>query len=334
MNNEFIFPGFKEGDPTFLFGTFSLYPFAIFLGILASIFSIAFFWNRNKYQWDILLTLIIITIPTSIIGARLFYIFERLIYNSDNPFPNSHWYAVWEGGLSIQGGVLAPLICDLIYLSFKKDVIDRRNVFGIILPTVLLGQAIGRWGNFTNHEVFGRIVSGDSLNWLGQTIKYNMLINGTYHAPLFLYESIANFLGYFIIVWVILNFGWAKPGTTGALYLIWYGLTRVVMEPLREESYSYYTILAVLSICFGVILAIYFEWNGLARYEKIRINNNHSLESNQDIVKNVREDNSSSLLINNNKKALKLKFSIPRYEYINKKVKYISVNVQSKWINE
>lgn len=295
--NSINFPGFQQGEATYLFGTFSLYPFAIFLGILASIFTVAFFWWKNKYQWDILLSLIIITVPTSIIGARLFYIFERLIYEPTNPFPGSHWWAIWEGGLSIQGGVVVSMVCDLIYLSFKKDVIDRRNVFGIILPSVLIGQAIGRWGNFTNHEVYGRAVEGNSLNWLGETIKYNMFINGEYRAPLFLYESIGNLLAYLLIVWVILFFNWTKPGTTGALYLIWYGILRVSMEPLREESYLYYSIIAIISIVVGVFLCIYFEWTGISIYEKSSIS----------------------------------KFS---FNYVNKKVKYIPVSVQSRWINE
>lgn len=326
--NQDVFPGFKTGDPTYLFGTFSLYPFAILLGMLAAIFTITFFWKKNKYQWDILLTLIIITIPTSIIGARLFYIFERLIYNPQDPFPNSHWYAIWEGGLSIHGGVIAPLICDLIYLSFKKEVIDRRNVFGIILPTVLIGQAIGRWGNFANHEVYGRVVSEDSLNWLGETIKYNMKIDGSYKAPLFFYESIGNLLGYLIIVWLILYCNWTKPGTPGALYLIWYGLLRVIMEPLREESYLYYSVLSIISIVGGVLLVIYFEWTGLAIYEKIRLNPIVKEES----IDIVSSNDEQAIISIKSKKSFY--FVVPKYEYINKKIKYIPINVHSKWINE
>lgn len=286
-----------SGTPTNLFGTFSAYPFAILLGMIASIFTVAFFWKKEQYQWDILLALIIITIPSSILGARLFYIFERLIYNPSDPFPNSSWYAIWEGGLSIQGGVLAPLCLNLIYLRFKKDVVEIRKVFGIILPSVLLGQAIGRWGNFANHEVYGKIVDSSAVAWLGETIAVNMKIDGFYRVPLFLYESIANLVGYILIVWVILYLNLTKPGSTGALYLLWYGIVRVAMEPLREESYVYYTVLSIISIIGGAILLIWFEWDGLARYEKVKLS----------------------------------RFS---FNYINKKVKYVPVNVNTKWINE
>ena len=294
-SNSFV--GFREGEATLFFGTFSLYPFAVFFGILAAIFTVAYFWRKNKYPWDILLTLIIITIPSSIIGARLLYIFERLIYNPDDPFPGSQWYAIWEGGLSIQGGVILALGLDLIYLNFKKEVIDRRNVFGIILPTVLIGQAIGRWGNFTNHEVFGKVIDGDSLNWLGETIKYNMLINGSYRVPLFFYESMVNLLGYIIIVWVVVNLNLTKPGTPGALYLLWYGITRVAMEPLREESYLFYTLIAAFSIVFGLLLVVWFEWSGLAIYEKTKV-------------------------------------SKWAFNYTNTRIKPAPINVHSRWINE
>lgn len=298
MDSNLIPPvSFKTGTSTYLFGIFSLYPFAILLGMIASIFTVAFFWKKEKYPWDVLLTLIIITIPSSILGARLFYIFERLIYEPSDPFPGSSWYAIWEGGLSIQGGVLLPTLLNLWYLSGKRKVIEIRKVFGIILPTVLIGQAIGRWGNFANHEVYGKPVSYAAVAWLGDAIAYNMAIDGQYRVPLFFYESMVNLLGYILIVWVVLSLNLTKPGTTGALYLIWYGLLRLIMEPFREESYVYYFVLSVISLIFGIFLAIYFEWTGIAKYEKIKVS----------------------------------KFS---FSYKDLKVKYVTVNLNTRWINE
>ncbi len=241
-----------------------LYPFCIIIGMFLSIITVAYFWRREKYPLELLLKIIIITIPTAILGARLFYIFERLIYNPSDPFPGSAWYAIWEGGLSIQGGVVVPTILVLLFVRKHKDIIDIRQAFGMILPTVLIGQSVGRWGNFANHEVYGKIVEEWEVSWLGPFISSHMFIadfaGGTpnFRAPLFLYESITSMAGYFLIVWVVFNFGLTKPGTPGALYLIWYGITRVAMEPLREESYVYYTILSVVSIVAGLILVFYF----------------------------------------------------------------------------
>lgn len=292
-----IYDSFDTGEPTFLFGTFSAYPFAIMMGMLCAILTVAFFWKKEKYQWDILLTLIIITIPSALIGARLFYIFERLIYSPADPFPGSSWYAIWEGGLSIQGGVIIPTLLNLLYLSRKKNVVEIRKVFGIILPTVLIGQAIGRWGNFANHEVYGAITNYESLAWMGDAIALNMYIDGSFRIPLFFWESLASLVGYVVIVWGVLYFGWTKPGTTGGLYLIWYGLVRTVMEPFRAESYAFYTILSILSIVGGILLVGWFEWTGIKRFNKIKIK--------------------------------KLEF-----DYINKYQKVAVVNVNKRWINE
>ncbi|MGL4183818.1 MAG: prolipoprotein diacylglyceryl transferase [Metamycoplasmataceae bacterium] len=259
--------GFTTGQITYLPGTpIAVYSITMILGIFAAIITVMYFWKREKYSFEILLKIILITIPSAIIGARLFFIFERLIYNPGNPFPGSNWWAIWDGGLSIQGGVIVPLILNLIYLSTKRSVIDIKMAFGIILPTVLIGQVIGRWGNFANHEVYGNPTSYESIAWLGPNIAYNMFIDGAYRQPLFLYESLANLVGYILIVWVILNLGLLKPGSTGALYLLWYGIVRTAMEPLREEQYLYYSIMSIISIVAGILFLAFFEITGRKDY--------------------------------------------------------------------
>jgi len=261
--------GYVEGVPINSF--FPVYPFTIIVGIFLAIITVAYFWRKEKYPIELLLKIIIITIPTAILGARLFFIFERLIYNPQNPFPNSAWYAIWNGGLSIQGGVIVPTILNLLFIRKHKDILDIRKCFGMILPTVLIGQAIGRWGNFANHEVFGRVAEEWEVAWLGPIISSHMYISISggspeFRIPLFFYESISSLIGYVLIVWVILNFNLTKPGVPGALYLIWYGITRVAMEPLREESYLFYTLLSVLSIITGVLLVVYFYKKSFSLY--------------------------------------------------------------------
>ncbi|MGL6125383.1 MAG: prolipoprotein diacylglyceryl transferase [Metamycoplasmataceae bacterium] len=267
--------GYVQGVPMDSF--IPLYPFCIVIGIMLSIVTVAYFWRKEKYPMDLLFKIIIITIPSSIIGARLFFIFERLIDNPADPFPGSAWYAIWEGGLSIHGGVIVPTILNLLYIRRHKDVLDIRKTFGIILPTVLIGQAVGRWGNFANHEVYGKVVEEWEVSWLGPFISSHMFIANSagatpaFRAPLFFYESLSSIVGYIVIVWVILNFGLTKPGTPGALYLIWYGVTRTAMEPLREESYLFYTIISVISIILGIMLTIYFYRKSFKLYNIVII---------------------------------------------------------------
>lgn len=283
------------GEAINLVGDFRVYPFTMLLGIIASVISVFYFWKKNKFPTDIFLVIVIITIPSAIIGARLFWIIETAI----NGESLERWYAIWDGGLSIQGGVFLPTVIDLLYLRRKRNVVDIRKAFGLILPNVLLGQAIGRWGNFTNHELYGATTSYDSIKWLGQGISLNMYIDGQFRVPLFLIESLTSFIGYFVIVWWLLNFQITKPGTTGGIYLVYYGLVRIIMEPLRTSTdFEYwYLILAIIFLVLGIILILYFEITGRKIYKKYRYK----------------------------------KYS---YYYYNTKVQIMPVNVSSKWINE
>ncbi|ADE19813.1 prolipoprotein diacylglyceryl transferase [Mycoplasma crocodyli] len=276
---------FKGGDTTILFkiGSFNfyLYSLMIMLGIIASILTITFFWTRQKYKSEVLMALILITVPTAIFGARLGYVVEALIYE-EKPFANSHWYAAWDGGLSIQGGIILAATCDLIYVYFKRDIIDIRKTMSIIIPTILIGQVIGRWGNYGNHELYGKIDwTGKSSLVFGKSFAQNMFIvdsvsesilgknQGAYRYPLFLYEGLANLAGYLLIVWVFNLFGIFKPGSTSGFYLIWYGIVRLVMEPMRQESFALYSITSLIFIILGTLMFVYFEFLSRIQYVKV-----------------------------------------------------------------
>lgn len=217
-----------RGEKTWEWSFLSAYPLFIFAGIIASLITVYYFWQKQKYSLEILQILLIIIVPTSIIGAKLWWVISESKWS---------WSYILSGsGLSIQGGVMLSTICASWYLLTKRHVVDFRTAFGIILPAVLIGQVLGRWGNFNNHEVYGHVVDGKDLNWLGPWIKGHMFIDGEYRQPFFLYESFANFWAYMIIVWLILRKNWLKPGATGGLYLVWYGILRLIMEPLRDPD--------------------------------------------------------------------------------------------------
>ena len=134
------------------------------------------------------------------------------------------------------------------------------------LPAILLGQVIGRWGNFANHQVFGDIVSGNSLNWLPSFVKNNMYIKTTdgfigYRNPLFLYESFANAISFVLILTIIKYNKKFQPGTQGAAFLVLYGIIRSTMELLRDPLFqmnwgSFHTSFcaAIIFIIFGILL--------------------------------------------------------------------------------
>ncbi|WP_033161383.1 prolipoprotein diacylglyceryl transferase [[Mycoplasma] collis] len=264
---------FQEGEAYNLFNleAIPIYSVMIFLGILASIASVFIFWKREKIKLEHLYWLVIITVPTSIIGARLGFIFEQVSVGNGASLKNN-WWNPRTGGMSIQWGVMLSASCDLAYVLVKRKEIDYRKALSYILPTVLIGQAIGRWGNYTNHEVYGKIdETGSSVLWLGETIIRNMYIrdavsDGALRVPLFFYEFLTSLIGYIILVWIFNVFNWFKPGVTGGFYLIWYGLVRSSMEYLREEAYLFYFVIAILYIIFGLILAIYYQFFGNYRF--------------------------------------------------------------------
>ncbi|ENY54043.1 prolipoprotein diacylglyceryl transferase [Metamycoplasma alkalescens] len=246
-------------------GPFYVYSLTMMLGMLSSILTVVYFWKREKWPFDQLAILIFIALPTAIIGARLFFVIQQLIEHRG--WVNGPWYKmffIWEGGLSIHGGVIVSTICCIVYVVFAKSAktIDLKKAFSIILPAVLIGQTIGRWGNFANHEVYGQIMLENSLAFkiLPQIIREHMFINGHYRLPLFLYESVANLIGYIILVWILNNYNWLKPGTTGALYILYYGIVRFGMEPLRQDNYNIYKVISALYIITGLVLLVLFEF--------------------------------------------------------------------------
>ncbi|WP_434336753.1 prolipoprotein diacylglyceryl transferase [Mesomycoplasma conjunctivae] len=257
---------FNEGESYWIIkDIIPIYAFTIVLGMLASIITIFFFWKREKYNMDYLFWLIVITIPSSIVGARFGFILERLVVGDFSILKT--WWNIRSGGMSIQWGVIFPTVGNLIYAYFKQREFDWRKAFSFILPAVLIGQAIGRWGNFTNHEVYGKLdPTGASVDWLGSFIRQNMFIrdsfapNGQLRVPLFFYEFLTSIFGYIVIVWVLNLFSWLKPGSTGALYIAYYGVVRASMEYLRQEAYLYYFVIAILMIIMGIILFIRFEF--------------------------------------------------------------------------
>ena len=238
------------------------YALTMLLGIIASIASVAYFWHREKYSWELLELMVIIVIPVAIIGARIWFIFGAL---GTGNITASNWYKIWDGGLAIEGGVSFSAAAGGVVVYFNRHQVDWRKVVSIIIPSILIGQAIGRWGNFANHEVFGRPTSYESVKWLGHWISSNMLIYKDtdiypeYRVPLFFYESLTSIVGYALLLWAFQYplEKWIKPGVAGAAYFAWYGLIRAIMEPFRDESDILYWGALPTSVFYSVIYFVF-----------------------------------------------------------------------------
>jgi len=189
----------------------------------------------------------LLAFPAGIVGARIAYV----IGNWEIEFAHRdfwHVFAIWEGGLTILGGAIAGIVVGVLWY---KHVNKDKSIFeavDIIVPTILIAQAVGRWGNFFNCEVHG-VQSSESYWWWLPRIVFNnahyssankWADAGNIWVPLFLIEAMVNMLGYFVLAHLFgdLLRKYTKPGDLAFGYIAWYGMTRVVMEPLRDGSFN------------------------------------------------------------------------------------------------
>ncbi len=216
----------------------NLYALCILFGIIiAYIMGIYEGKKLGIKKSDISLGILII-VPISIIGARLWYVLFNL---SDFPDLGSFFgfrNGAFEGlaGLAIQGGVMAALISIIIYCKAKK--ISLYSILDIVAPGFLVGQICGRYGNFFNQELYGPKVGKTDLflNFFPSWLTENMYINGAYRHPAFFYESCLNLLGLIIILNLRRKSKHLKSGDLMGIYLIWYGMVRIVTENIRLNS--------------------------------------------------------------------------------------------------
>lgn len=207
---------------------------------------------------DFITDLLFYVLPIGILGARIYYVvFKWDIYQNDL----LAIFKVWEGGLAIYGGLLAGL--GVIYWYSKKYRANPIVVVDIIVPYVLLAQAIGRWGNFINQEAFGDAVTRSYLEslHLPTFIIDQMNVNGVYYQPTFLYESMLSFLGFILLVVLRNRVKTLRIGDLTLGYMFWYGIERFIVEGMRSDSLYIGTIRVsqALSLVLVVVaIVVYF----------------------------------------------------------------------------
>lgn len=222
--------------------------------IVAGIITAYFVCNRVRRRFEIssddFLDCLLYTIPVAFIGARLTYVLGDL--ESFHSFYDV--IAVWNGGLAIYGGVIFAAISVFVICRIKKC--DWRSMLDLMAIGLLIGQIIGRWGNFVNIEVYG---VETNLPWAMGIGYFGEGVSELVH-PLFLYESLWNIIG-LVLIYGYLDMRKFK-GEVFLWYTAWYGLGRGLMEPLRNSEYNLHLfgirIMMVLAIavCIASIAAI------------------------------------------------------------------------------
>lgn len=191
--------------------------------------------DRRGLNGELLVDMMLWVIPAAIIGARLYYVLFQWDYYILHP---GDIIAIWEGGLAIHGGLIGAFIAGYFFLRKKKQ--SFLLIADIAAPSIILGQAIGRWGNFINQEAHGGEVSRAYLEGLHlpEWLIEQMHIQGSYYHPTFLYESLWSLLGFILLI-SLRRFS-LKRGEIFFGYLIWYSLGRFFIEGLRTDSLAFH----------------------------------------------------------------------------------------------
>jgi phosphatidylglycerol---prolipoprotein diacylglyceryl transferase len=243
----------------FEIGPFTVYWYGIIIGI--GIFLGLVLATRESKKLglgkEIFADLLLWAIPVSIISARIYYVLFNLRYYLENP---REIIAIWEGGIAIHGALIGAVMTALIFA--RKRGVSFWKLADIAAPSIILGQAIGRWGNFMNQEAHGTEVTRSFLENLGlpDLIINQMYINGAYYHPTFLYESIWSIVG-FLFLLILRKFN-PKRGEVFLSYIIWYSIGRFFIEGMRTDSLMLTDALRIAQIISIVLIAtaIFLFW--------------------------------------------------------------------------
>lgn len=275
MENIVKFPAlnleFKIRRIAFSLFNIDIYWYAIIIacGILLAFIYCSKEAKRQGMDNELFIDILLWGIPSGVIGGRLYYVIFKWEYYSKNL---GEIFAIRDGGLAIYGAIIFAVLA--VYIYTKKNKISTLKVFDIGAIGLLIGQAVGRWGNFFNQEAFG---GNTSLLW-GMTSEkicayLEMLKNKGINVdptlpvhPTFLYESLWNLAGVIIFNYLIKRKKF--DGQIFFLYIIWYGFGRMLIEGLRTDSLYFLgfrisQIIGALSVIFGTVLYILLRKKGV-----------------------------------------------------------------------
>ncbi len=221
-----------------------MYALCILSGFLLGLLLVGATCKKRGVSTDSVFDICTWGLLSGIVCARIYY----CIFDWESI--GSFWdiFKIWEGGIAIYGGLIGAILSTYIYC--RKNKLDALKVFDVCIPGVLVGQIIGRWGNFFNAEVYGR----ETDSFLRMTINGGASVH-----PLFLYEGIWNLIGLVLIL--IFRDRKKSHGQVFFFYILWYGLGRLFLEGMRQSEFILYVIPGVLGISqvvafLGIVLGL------------------------------------------------------------------------------
>ncbi len=246
------------------------------LSYLMGVVFTVIFAKKRGLKFEDILTLACYVIPFAIIGARLYYVLFKL--DSYKNFIDI--FKIWEGGLGFYGGLIGGALGLLL-----GCIIHKKNIFAvadIIAPSLILAQALGRWGNFFNQEAYGYAVTNPSLQWFPFAVYIDDA--SSWHLATFFYESLWNFVSFGILAFMLCKIKFKDNCIIFASYLVLYGLGRVWIEGLRTDS------LYLGSIRISQLLSILFIIGGLSYIIYCIIKNRKKKDTTEKIIEIIKKE--------------------------------------------
>ena len=203
------------------------YGLIICTAIIVAISTATVFCKIRGYKLDSALNIALVSVPSGILGARLF----SVLFESGLSFKD--FFNFRTGGMSIIGAVIGGAIGILVYTLVMREKEQPFKYFDIVCSVLLLAQAIGRWGNYFNGEVYGQLIETGSFF---ARFPFAVEIDGYYYQALFFYECILDLIGFFFTAEIFILVK-KKTGYTTGFYLMYYGTVRTILENFRQETY-------------------------------------------------------------------------------------------------
>lgn len=239
----------------YLFGTLPLYSFLIVLGALIAVLLAVHEEKVVGLKKDTVLDLALWVLPFGIVGARVYYV---VFSWQDFQHDFLSVFRIWEGGIAIYGALIAGLITVLVFARIRK--ISPLTLCDIVVPGVILAQAIGRWGNYFNMEAYGAAITNPSLQFFPFAVKIPADSEAPWHMATFFYESAWNIL-VFIFLIIARRKYFRKRGDVLFFYAFLYACGRLIIEDFRTDSLyaaSSVRISQLLSVLICIGLLVYY----------------------------------------------------------------------------
>ena len=260
MVHSFSFPGlgldFTIDRVAFTLFGHNIYWYGVIIaaGFLLAVVYACRIAPRFGVDPDSLIDMLFFAVPLSIIGARIYYVIFELprFQNADGSLNWGNVIAIWDGGIAVYGSIIAAVLTVIVFCKVRK--LSAWAMMDVGCYGLLIGQAVGRWGNFVNMEAFGSVtdapwrMSGQAIaDWLvkygpvTETSVYDAVVDGSLGVhPTFFYESAWNVLGFLLLV--LLAKKWRKcDGQMFLSYVAWYGVGRFFIEGLRTDSLYFFS---------------------------------------------------------------------------------------------